>query len=30
MVILNKDTSIGDITDVYDKLNSIDGGRGED
>ena len=28
MAILNKDTSIGDITDVYDKLNSIDGGGG--
>ena len=29
MAILNKDTSIGDITDVYDKINSIDGGGGE-
>ena len=26
MAILNKDTSIGDILDVYDRLNSIDGG----
>lgn len=30
MAILNKDTSIGDISDVYDRLNSISttgGGR---
>lgn len=26
MAILNKDTSIGDIVNVYDRLNSIDGG----
>lgn len=27
MAILNKDTSIGDINDVYDRLSTLGGGQ---